>query len=137
MKNDTSEYTGVVKTVSRFAGGLVGTLVVAGKEIAHYVNNTMTAKLESKSVPSTKVTESIKSEAKKRIAEIEKEEATSNQAKLKEETEKSGPSSDSQNCLNPKVSEETNVAAKSQKRQHPVTKKKTSTVKSGRPTAKS
>ena len=137
MKNGTSKYTGVVEAVSRFAGGLVGTLVVAGKEVAYCVKNTMTAKLESKPVPSTEVTESIKSEAKKRIAEIEKEKATSKQVKLKEKTEKSGPSSDSQSCLNPKAGEKTSVTAKSQKRQPPVTKKKTSNVKPNGPTAQS
>ena len=136
MKNDTSEYTGVVKSVSRFAGSLVGTLMVAGKEVADCVKNTMTAKLKSKPVPSTKVTESIKSQAKKRIAEIEKEKATSKQAKLKEKSEKSEPSSDSQSCLNPEVSEETSVAAKSQKRRPSTTRKKTSNVEHGESTAK-
>ena len=137
MKNDTSEYTGVVEAVSRFAGGLVGTLVIAGKDVAYFVKNTMTVKLESKPVPSTKVTESIKSQAKKRIAEIEKEKATSKQAELKEKTEKSEPLSDSQSCLNPKVSEEASVAVKSQKRQPPVIRKKTSNVKPSGLTAKS
>ena len=132
MKNDTSEQTGIVESVSRFMGGLVGTLVVASKGVASRVKNTMAAELESKPTLSTNVAESAESQAKERIVEVEEEKATSEEAeeeaKLEEKAEKSELSNDSQSCLNPEVSEETSVAAKSQKRRPTVTKKKASNV---------
>ena len=133
INNHKSELLETVETVSKLAGTLAGRVVVRSKKIADCVKDLATAKPE----PSTKVTESIKSQAKKRIAEMEKKKATSKQAKLKGKTKKSKPSSDSQSCLKPKAGEKTSIVAKSQKRQPPVTKKKKSNVKPSGPTAKS
>ena len=137
MDNHKSELLETVEAVSKFAGILAGRVVVRSKKIADCVKNLATAKLEPKPEPSTKVTESIKSQAKKRIVEMEKKKATSKQAKLKGKTEKSKPSSGSQSCLKHKAGEKkTSIVAKSQKRQPPVTKKKKSNVKLSGPTAK-
>ena len=136
MDNHKSELLGTVETVSKFAGTLAGKVVVRSKEITDCVKNMMIAKLEPKPEPSTKATESIKSQAKKRLAEMEKEKPAVKQSKLKEKTEKSKHSNASQSCLKPKAGKKTSIAAKSQKRQPPVTKKKKSNVKPSGPSAK-
>ena len=73
MDNYKSELLGTVETVSKFAGTLTGKVVVHSREISDCVKNMMAAKLEPKPKPSTKATESIKSQAKKKLAELEKE----------------------------------------------------------------
>ena len=120
MDNHKSELLETVETVSKLAGTLAGRVVVRSKKIYDCVKDLTTAKPE----PSTKVTESIKSQAKKRIAVMEKKKATSKQTKLKEKTEKSKPLNGSQSCLKPKADEETSIAAESQKRQALVIKTK-------------
>jgi len=136
MNNHKSELLETVETVSKFAGTLAGKVVVRSREISDFVKNIMKAKLEPKPVQSTKATESIKSQAKKKIVEMEKKRTTSNQAKLKEDTEKSEPFSGSQSCPKPKAGKKTSIAAKSQKCHPTVTKKKKPNVKPGGPTAK-
>ena len=51
MKNDKSEYPGVVEVVSRFAGAFVGILVVGGKEMANCIKEITKPKRESKPEP--------------------------------------------------------------------------------------
>jgi hypothetical protein len=106
--------------MSKLAGTLAGRVAVHSKQIADCVKNLATAKPE----PSTKVTESIKSQARKRIAETEKKKATSKQARLREKTDKSKPLNGPQRCSKPKAGERTSIAAKSQKHQPLVIKKK-------------
>ena len=88
MDNHKPELLETVETVSKFAGTLAGKVVVRSKEISDCVKNMMTAKLEPKPEPSTKATESIKSQAKKKLAEMEEKKTTAKQGKLKEKTEK-------------------------------------------------
>lgn len=132
MNNHKSELLETVETVSKLAGTLAGKVVVRGKKIADFVKDLATAKPE----PSTKITESIKSQAKKRIAETEKKKAASKQAKLKKKIERLKPLNGSQSCSNPKAGEKTSIAAKSQKRQPLLSRKKRSNVKPSGPTAK-
>jgi hypothetical protein len=73
MDNHKSELLETVETVSKHAGTLAGRVVVRSKKIADCLKNLATAKPE----PSTKATESMKSQAKKKIAETEKIEAAS------------------------------------------------------------
>jgi len=54
MKNDKSEYPGVVEAVSRFVGDFVGTLVVGGKEMANCVKDMTKPKLEPGPEPTPK-----------------------------------------------------------------------------------
>jgi len=70
MKNNKTEYPGVVESVSRFAGVFVGTLVVGGKEMANYIKEITKPKLESKpeQAPKPKV------ESKPQIQPIQKTE---------------------------------------------------------------
>ena len=91
MDNPKSELLGTVETVSKFAGTLAGKVVVRSREISDCVKNMMTAKLEPKPKPSTKATESIKSQAKKKLAELEKEKPAAKQDKLEEKPEKPKP----------------------------------------------
>ena len=91
MDNHKSELLGTVKSVSEFAGTLAGKVVVRSREISDCVKNMMTAKPEPKPEPPTKVTESIKSQAQKRIAAMEKKKTAAKQGKLKEKTGKPKP----------------------------------------------
>ena len=136
MDNHKSELLETVETISKFAGTLAGKIVGRSREISDCVKNMMAAKLEPKPEPSTKASESIKSQAKKKIAEMEKEKVTTKQGKLKADTEKSKPSSSSQSCPKPKAGEKRSIAAKSQKHPPAVTKTKKSNVKPDGPTAK-
>jgi len=54
MKNDKSEYPGIVETVSRFAGAFVGTLVVGSKEMTKCVKEITKPKRGSKPEPTSK-----------------------------------------------------------------------------------
>ena len=87
MDNHKTELLETVETASKFAGTLAGKVMVRSREISDCVKNMMTAKLEPKPELPTKVTESIKSQAKKKLAEMEMEKATTKQGKLKEQTE--------------------------------------------------
>ena len=136
MDNYKSEFLETVETVSKFAGTLAGKVVVRSKEISDCVKNMMTAKLEPKPEPSTKATESIKSQAKKKLAEIEKKETTSKQAKLKKKTDRPESSRSPQSRSMPKASLGKSAAVEAQKPKRPVTKTKKSSVKSSRSTAK-
>ena len=136
MDNHKSELLETVETVSKFAGTLAGKVVVRSKEISDCVKNMMTAKLEPKPEPSTKATESIKSQAKKKIAEIEKKETTSKQTKLKKKTDRPESSRSPQSRSRPEAGSGENAAVETQKPKRPVTKTKKSSVKSSRSTAK-
>jgi len=92
MNNHKSELLETVETVSEFAGTLAGKVVGRSREISDCVKNMMAAKLEPKPEPSTKATESIKSQTKKELAEMGKEEPAVKQGKLKEKIEKSARS---------------------------------------------
>ena len=91
MDNYKSELLGTVETVSKFAGTLAGKVVVRSREISNCVKNMMTAKPEPKPKPSIKATESIKSQAKKKLAESEKEKPATKQGKLGEKPQKPKP----------------------------------------------
>ena len=91
MDNHKSELLETVETVSKFAGILAGKVVVRGRKICDCVKNMKAAKLEPKPEPSTKATESIKSQAQKRIPAMEKKKTTVKQGKLKEKTGKPKP----------------------------------------------
>ena len=71
MKNNKTEYPGVVESVSRFAGVFVGTLVVGGKEIANCVKDMTKPKLEPKPYPTPKP----KAELKPEIEPIQKQDS--------------------------------------------------------------
>jgi len=98
MNNHKSELLETVETVSEFAGTLAGKIVICSREISDCVKNMMIAKPE----PPTKATESIKNQAKERIAAMVKEETAAKQTKLKKDTEKSKGSSGSQRCQKPR-----------------------------------
>lgn len=88
MDKHKSELLGTVETVSKFAGTLAGKVVVRSREISDCVKNMMAAKPEPKPESPAKPTESIKSQAKKKLAEMEKEKPVVKQGKLKEKTGK-------------------------------------------------
>ena len=92
MGNHKSGFLETVETVSKFAGTLAGKVVTCSREISDCVKNIMAAKVEPKPESSTKTTESIKSQAKKKLAEMEKQKPAAKQGKLKEKTEKPKPS---------------------------------------------
>ena len=133
MDNHKSELLETVDTVSKFAGSLVGKVVVYSREITDHLKDMMAAKPE----PSTKATKSTNSPAKEELAEIEEEKPAAKQPELKEDTEKPKPSSDSQGCPRPKANKKTSITAKSQKHQPAVTRKRKSNVTPSGPTAKS
>ena len=120
MKNDKSEYPGVVEVVSRFAGAFVGTLMVGCKEMASCIKDITKPKpqlkpepiqkLEPESIPkpipkprfnvSTKVAEkSVEglSEKKSSPTAKDKKKTTSRQAKVKKKVEKPKSSTHGQN----------------------------------------
>lgn len=136
MDNHKSELLETLETVSKFAGILAGKVVVRSKEISDCVKNMMTAKLEPKPEPSTKATESIKNQAKKKIAEIEKRKTTSKQARLKKKIDMTESSRSPQSRSRPKAGLGENAVVEAQKPKRPVTKTKKSSVKSSRSTAK-
>jgi len=136
MDNPKSELLETVEIVSEFAGTLAGKVVVRSREISDCVKNMMTAKLESKPVPSTKATESVNSHAKKKITDIEKKETTSKQAKLKKQTDRPVSSRSPQSSSRPKADLGENAVVEAQKPKRPVTKTKKSSVKSNKSTAK-
>ncbi|MBA7610345.1 hypothetical protein ES703_17553 [subsurface metagenome] len=117
MDNYKSELLETLETVSKFAGTLAGKVVVRSKEISDCVKNMMTAKLEPKPEASTKATESIKNQAKKKIDMTES-------------------SRSPQSCSRPKAGLGENAVVEAQKPKRPVTKTKKSSVKSSRSTAK-
>ena len=133
MDNHKSELLETVDTVSKFAGSLVGKVVVYSREITDHLKDMMAAKPE----PSTKATKSTNSPAKEELAEIEEEKPAAKLPELKEDTEKPKPSSDSQGCPRPKANKKTSITAKSQKHQPAVTRKTKSNVTPSGPTAKS
>ena len=90
--NHKSEFLETVETLSEFAGILAGKAVACSREISDCVKNMMDAKLELKPESSAKTAESIKSQAKKKLAEMEKKKPATEQDKLKEKTEKTKPS---------------------------------------------
>jgi hypothetical protein len=91
MDNHKSELLETLGIIFKFAGTLAGEVVVCSKEVSDCVKNIMAEKPENKSEPSTKTTESIKNQTKKKFAEMEKKKTTAKQAKLKERTEKFKP----------------------------------------------
>ena len=131
--NHKSELLEGVEAVCEFVGTLAGKVVVRSKEIADCVKNLATTKLEPKPASSTG---SIKSPAKKKLAEMEKEKPTAKQSKLKEKTEKSKHSTASQSRPKPKAGVKTNFTVKTQKRQPPVTKTKKTNAESNVTTAR-
>ena len=133
MDNHKSELLETVETVSKFAGTLAGRVVVRSKEIADCVKNLATTELDPKPASST---ETIKSQAKKRIAEMEKEKATAKQAKLKKKTDRPESSRSPQSSSTPKAGLGEKAVVEAQKPKRPVTKTKKSSVKSSISTAK-
>ena len=115
MDNHKSELLETLGTVSKFAGTLAGKVVVRSREISDCVKNMMTAKLE----PSTKATESIKS-----------------QAKLKKKTDRPESSRSPQSRSRPEAGLGENAAAEAKKPKRPVIKSRKSGVKSSRTTAR-
>jgi len=136
MDNHKSELLETVDTVSKFAGSLAGKVVVYSRGITDCLKDMMAAKPEPKPEPPTKATESTKSAAKEKLAEIEEEKPAAKQPELKEDTGKPKLSSDSQGCPRPKADKKTSITAKSQKRQPAVTRKTKSNVTPSGPTAK-
>ena len=132
MDTNKSSILETMEQVSQFAGNLAGNLVVCGKEIADCAVNLAAAKPEPQPKPLSKVAESKKSQAKKKIDEIEKKRATSKRVKFKEKTEKSKPSS----VAKTKAAEKTKIIITLQKHRSPVTKKKKSNIKTSGLTAK-
>ena len=133
MDNHKSELLETVETVSKFAGTLAGRIVVRSKEIADCVKDLATTKLEPK--PASPA-ETIKSQAKKKIAEIEKKETPSKQAKLNKKTDRPERFRSPQSRSRPKAGLGENAVVEAQKPKRPVTKTKKSSVKSNRSTAK-
>ena len=68
VKNEKKEYSGVVESVSRFAGVFVGTLAIGGKEITNCIKEITKPRLESRPKPTSE------SEVKLQIEPIEKTE---------------------------------------------------------------
>ena len=103
MKNNKTEYPGVVESVSRFAGAFVGTLVVGSKEMVNGIKEITKPKLELKPEPmpkpipkpepkaSTKVAEKpVKSLPEKKISPAVKvkKKTTAKQANVKKKVKK-------------------------------------------------
>ena len=134
MDNYKSELLGTVETVSEFAGGLAGKVVVYSRGITDHLKDMMLAKPETKPEEFTKAVESTKILDEDKLAETQ--EPAAKQHEL-EDTENAKSSSGSQGCPKPKAGKKTKIAAKSQKRQPSVTRKTKSSVTPSGPTGKS
>ena len=132
MKNDKSEYPGVVEAVSRFAGAFVGTLVVGGNEIANCVKDMTKPKPEPEPKVSTKVAEkSVKSQSEKKSRGTVKKKTTPKRAKVKKKVKKPKSSTRGQNRHpNSRFSAKTMVYVETPQTQGPRVEAKQSSGKS-------